>query len=276
MNDNEFQKLGKIPFDEYRKIPRLAQSDLVMMAKSPRHFQLRDKLRDETEAMRFGTLFHMAVLEPKRFRENFVIEPVAMPNGEEINKRSSKHRDWLTEWRKDNLDKVIVDETDMGKLTAMLNEMALNPLLAELFSGGDSEVGATWKYRGIECKGRADYFSVETLHGRLLVELKKTQSASHSNFTRSIFNYYYDVQAAWYKEGFQADKHIIVAVEDRPPYGIGIYDTINWAEHGKIRMDRMVDKLLECQVKDEWPSYTGGIELILPPTWISGMAQEEV
>lgn len=268
--------LGRIPEPQYRKMEGLAQSDLTQYLKSPRHFELREHIDRDSDEMAFGTMFHMAFLEPARFKESYIIAPQTMPNGEMINRRSSKHREYLEAFQEDNLDKIVCSEKDMELLTAMLNEMARTPLLRELFNGGQSECTATWDYRGLKCKGRADYFTAETLHGRVVLDLKTSQHASHDKFARSIHNYAYDCQSAWYRDGFQADKFLFVVIEKSKYPGIGIYDGDLWYELGKRRLDRCIDRHLECVSKNHWPSYTEGIELIKPPSWLAAQDEEQI
>ena len=50
---------------------------------------------------------------------------------------------------------------------------------------------------------------------KVLVDFKKTQDASESGFTRSVYNYGYNLQSAFYLEGFSADRFFFVAVEER-------------------------------------------------------------
>jgi len=53
--------------EEYRAHPALNISRLELISQSPLHYKIG--MKDETEAMRMGTIFHMAILEPPIFME---------------------------------------------------------------------------------------------------------------------------------------------------------------------------------------------------------------
>lgn len=263
---------------DYRKAEGLAQSDLAYMKKSPGHFFNREKLRKETDAMRFGTIFHMALLEPLKFRELYLAEPeVIVIDGKsaEVNRRVKAHREYLENWKLDHADKVVLSAKQVDNLTGMLTEIGQNPILKDLITEGVPEIASFWEYRGRKCKGKADLFLESSKHGRVVIDFKKTQDASHSAFSRSVFNYNYDLQAAWYQRGFKADKVLFVPVEENYPHAFGIYDADPWLERGGKLADRLLDRLEECEASKVWPWYTSGIELIMPPAWLPGVDQDE-
>ena len=63
-------------FQLYSQIEAMNWSRLKVIDKSPLAFQwaLRHP-REETEAMAFGTAFHLALLEPELFQESYVVAP---------------------------------------------------------------------------------------------------------------------------------------------------------------------------------------------------------
>lgn len=261
----------------YRLIDALAQSDLAWMRHSPRHFKMRKELQKETDAMRFGSIFHLALLEPAEFKAKYLCEPETITlDGKtvELNKRVSKHRDWLAAWKIDNAEKVIVSEKELEALTRMLNSVMDDPDLCELISTGEAETVATWNYKGRKCKGKADLFNTKTSHGKVVIDFKKTQDASPSGFSRSIFNFAYDLQSAYYSQGFEADKFFFVAVEEKTG-AIGKYDAYHYIERGRKLMDKLMDRLAECERTNEWPWYTKNFDLILPPTWVAALDDEK-
>lgn len=267
-----------MPNDEYRAHPALSQSDLSWMGKSPQHYKRRAELREETGSMRFGAIFHKALLEPKAFCDSYIIEPDKIPidgNLVEVNRRVPKHRAYLAAWRVDNSHRMIVTEKEMESLHRMITSVTADPELVELIQGGETEVVSFWDYKGRACKGRADLFNDKTPHGRVVIDFKKTQDASESGFDRSIRNYNYDLQDAFYSEGFQADKFFFVAIEEKTG-AIGKWDGDLYLERGRKKMDRWMDRLNECEQKNEWPWYTKGFEPIRPANWIAGMDEENI
>ncbi len=268
--------LGQMSQEEYDKVEGLSQSELALLDWSPRHFQKRKQFKmKETKDMKLGTHFHMALLEPKRFKEFYLPEPKVHPDGSAISKHKPAHREFLKEFGTENMDRLILNDEDMESITGMLNALSEIPTVFEVLRGGAPECVATWEYRGLKMKGKADYFAKDTPHGRIVVDAKKTKSARPKDFTRSVFNYNYDLQSAHYSLGFGAEKFLFLAVESRRPFGVGIYDAEMWREHGMRKLDRLVELYLKCQKENHWPSYTNGIEALMPPSWLPGQQEDE-
>ena len=142
---------------DYRDIDALSQSRLWLMRKSPRHFLINPKF--ESDALNFGTIFHLALLEPSKFRNSYLVEPekIVIDGKEvEVNKRIAKHRDYLEAWRLDNPNAVILTEKQMDSLTGMLNEIRRDKELVELIQLGTTEVVSLWDHNGRKCKGKAE------------------------------------------------------------------------------------------------------------------------
>ena len=68
--------LFSMPAEQYHSHPAVGHSGLVRIMRSPAHY--KDVLTDPpdpTPAMRLGTAFHTALLEPDRFGQTFVVAP---------------------------------------------------------------------------------------------------------------------------------------------------------------------------------------------------------
>jgi len=250
---------------EYRAMNAVAQSDLVNLAKSPQHYKIGGV--EQTEAMKLGTVLHIARFEPARFNEQILIEPETI-GGEKVNKRLKAHRDFLKMFHEQNIGKIILTgqqfENTMGMLTALAN----NPDVLSLFQVGEPEKVAVWKWEGHDCKGRADWIGVDSDGKRYGVDLKKTQSARKDDFERTIYNRMYYLQAWWYCHGFELDYFVFVAVDEKSPHGIGIYKADRtMLEAGEKKARMLIKKLNECETTDNFHSYTKGIETVFLPAW---------
>lgn len=267
-----------MPDKEYRAIPALSQSDLSWFKYSPRHYLKRAELRKETAAMSFGSAFHLALLEPAKFKESWTLEPDKFTlDGKtvEINKRVKAHREYLESWRIDNADKTILTEKDADNLTGMLKNISDDPELVGLIELGSPECVVTWDYRGRKCKAKADLWVPDSKYGPLVIDFKKTQDASEVGFSRSIYNFSYSLQAAWYLEGFQASRFFFVAVEDKPPYAIGKWDAEHYLELGTKQMNTYLETLEKCEKTGVWPSYSQSFDSIRPPNWMAAIEDEK-
>ncbi len=282
-----------MPEADYRARPELNASRLALMDDCPRTFFVNESL--QTDAMAVGVALHQALLEPARFKECYVVEPsmvhafIRDDKGKKtsekawqpVNRRMPEHRELLDAWGKEQEAKgsIVLKPEDMENLTGMINSIAYEmanpppdvnnipyPTLKELLSSTRREVSGFKKYRGFDLKARADILC-DTVLGVTVVDIKKTQRAKASAFQRQVWDLLYDMKAAFYKEVFNADAFIWVAVEEQAPHGVGIYDAELYLESGKHKMDRFLDQLAVCQRDNYWPSYTRGIEKLQPSDW---------
>lgn len=264
--------------EEYFAIDAVSKTDLSFMAKSPLHYLKRKELMKETDAMRLGTLLHMALLEPARFRDSYIVEPVAMPDGEEINRRKKDHRAFLDGFREKNKDKLIVTEKQFDSLVGMLQQASSNPEISNVLNmKGMQEVAGTWETNGVLCKGRADFIYEHPTIGRVIVEVKKTRDASPEGFSRQAYNLLYHLQAAMYLDGFEAKHFVFIAIEDALPNASGVY----WADDslidaGRRLRDRLLARLVECKERKFYPAYTQGVTKIMLPAWAVNSEQERI
>jgi exodeoxyribonuclease VIII len=257
----------KLTDKQYREHPALSYSDLVWLDKSPLHFKNRDKLRKETEAMRLGTLLHLGVLEPERFKNAYCIEPEEI-DGQPINRRVKAHRDYLEQWRNQNKGKIFIRPEDMDTLTTMFNALATHKYAKQYLTGGVSEVMAFGEYKGVPIKGRCDYLVEIPGLGKTIVDLKKTQDASPKGFERSIYNYKYYLQAAVYTKLFKADSFVFVAIEDNELAPIGIYRASDvLLEKGEQKLSYLIDLYKRLDKTNNWHGYTEDFQEISLPTW---------
>lgn len=273
----ETKVLGSMTRDEYVAINGISQSDLSFMLKSPRHYQWRARLKRESDAMNFGTALHAAILEPQRFKDQYVVEPEAMVNGEEINRRIKAHRDYLAAFRKEASieNKRVVTPAEFDSIIGMLTVCATHSMIAELLHGGEQECVAQAKWNGMLIKGQADHFGEHPQLGRVVVDVKTTQDASPGAFSRAIHNYNYVLQAGVYSKLFSADHFVFIAIEKHAPYSVGVYkadDSI--INRGQEQAEQLIERIKLCEANDNWPSYTEGLENLMLPAWVAAQAAE--
>lgn len=267
---------------EYRAHPALNASRLVLMDESPQHYFRNE--HKESDAMRFGTIVHTAILEPEKFAKLYVVEPEVIL-GEPRNNRLKAHKQYLEQWRKEqSFDAIILDPEEMSNLTGMLlsikTEIA-RPLsgsisLGEILASQEREVAGFQELFGRECKARADLLCNTSL-GRTVVDFKKVGrkgQASPSKFSSIVSNLHYEAKAWWYMQVFKADAFIWVAIEENSPHPIGIYNAEPFLEIGEKKIRKWMAKLQECEAKNEWPWYTNGAEALYPSSWQIKQADE--
>lgn len=269
--DEDGPKLGLFPGiseeDYHHRLPGIGHSGLVTLGdSSPGHF-MYEKLhpRKRTEAMDVGSAFHCALLRPDDYANEFV-----MDTGE--NRNSKVWKSWAAEQREQAL--TIIRQADWHNIDAMVNEVRIHSRASILCNPDDieAEMSGYWidpQTRKL-CKCRIDAWNDPH---ELIVDVKKGRDASYTGFAKAIADYGYYVQDAHYMEGMfrigrPAQEFVFVVVEDKPPYGIGIYyldETTK--QHASTHWRRLLNRYAECHNANEWPLYDKTIRSIGMAPW---------
>jgi len=175
--------LLRVPYDDYRALPAIANSDLS---------RLRDALNGRYEkpasmsgALGLGTAFHTALLEPDLYE-------AGQPG---IN-------DSLVWW--------------------MVEGVQLKPELVTLLENGVPEPSCifTEPTTGTLCKLRADLVVPATDHGYTIIDFKTTAARDYDHFLAQCSGYDYDRQAAFYLDALRADRFLLVGVQKVEPFSV--------------------------------------------------------
>ena len=125
---------------------------------------------------------------------------------------------------------------------------------------------------GLQCKCRPDWLTDD---GSLIIDLKTTEDASPKGFEKSVGNWRYHVQAAWYLHGIEQasgtrpDQFIFICVEKKPPYAVAVYAADpEMIEIGWQQAQRDLEVLATCKAANAWPGYSDQIETISLPRWM--------
>lgn len=256
---------------DYHRHPAVSKSHLDQIARSPLHYWSRyldpDRVPPEpSTAMTIGSALHMHVLELDQWDANYVVMPEGL-------KRTTKEGKAAYEALLDS-GKTILSHSDAAAVQAMGRSIFGHPAAATLLKqDGKPEQTFMWtdQATGVECKCRPDYLTAD---GSMIVDLKTTKDAGRG-FQRSIGEYRYHVQAAWYLHGVEQatgvrpEFFVFIAVESSAPYATAVYVAdeqmiaIGWET-----AQRDLAKLAECKAAGQWPSYSNEIERISLPPWM--------
>jgi exodeoxyribonuclease VIII len=108
----------------------------------------------------------------------------------------------------------------------------------------------------------------------ILVDLKTCVDASPAGFAKSIVNWRYQVQAAFYSDGWEAatgqkvHAFVFAAVEKEWPYAAAAYMlTDEDLTQGRLAYRRNLRTYAACTASGEWPGYSTDIQLLNLPAW---------
>lgn len=260
-----------IIFDEsakdYHANPALGSSLLRDFIKSPQLY--RDKAlglvpNEETEAMRFGTLFHLAVLEPERFAEEVDVRPEGLSFATKEGKA----------WREEHAHKQIVSHDNYEKVLKMTSRMPES--VRKMLSDGLSEVTFRNVLAGIDAQCRADYWQQSL---GTCCDLKTIRDVD--DIDRSIFSRKYHVQARFYQQVIAAElgqmpQFRLIFAETSAPFRWRV--VVLDADYEQMAADEISEALrgiAQCEKDGDWSDEQQGIMLASPPAWTQQIEQNE-
>ena len=223
-----------------------------------------------TDALLFGRAFHSANLTPKAFEDDYRVF-----NGDRRTSAGKADYAAMVQQHGEN----ILTQGDLETILAMRLSAHLNPSAKALLTAdGDTEVSILWNCEGARAKARIDkYLPVDGT----LVDLKTTRNASPGAFSKSIYQYGYHRQAAFYlyaarTMGLLAKRFLFVAIEKEAPYGVAVYELTDEALDAGLREALgLIEIYKECLATGRWPSYGSEIISVDIPNWAYEEAGDE-
>jgi hypothetical protein len=225
--------------------------------------------QEETDAMTFGRAFHSFILDGlTAFSRDVAILP-------ELNLRTNDGKAAKLAFQEANKGKAIISADDLKAIMEMDRSVKAHPMAKNLIGIGANEVSIFWTdpFSGLSCKARPD-----TIPGQAtLVDLKKCKDASPKGFLRSIIQYRYFVQAAFYLDGMSKvsnekfDVFAFIAIESAEPYRVGVYTVSqDFINYGRSEYRRLISIEAQCRIDNNWPNYTENEAMELDiPKWLS-------
>ena len=251
-SDELLSKMWDIPFSKYISKKDISSHGLMDILRSPAHYYAHTHLGldKDTPAKKRGRLVHTAVLEPKRFRENYKVAPAEARNTT-IGK--NKYAKFIMDLKPHD---IVVQPDEVTQITAMIRAMKRHQVAWNLILHGISEQCGWWRdEKGYLCKWRPDK-TIERLG--IVIDYKTARDASFEAFRRDMFNYKYDMQAYWYCQGGMrrwnkpVRKFIFIAQEPEEPYAVGVYvanDVVYEVGEKRTRIAKMrYEQCLEREV----------------------------
>jgi len=257
----------------------VSASSLSKILRSPATFKetFWGPPRPASDALKLGRLVHMALLEPSRFVESYVVMPVfegftkdgrlSNQSGEAKAKKAS----WFASLPPGT---TVVTEEERDVIEGIANSVMAHRDAKDILTGGKTEVSGYYvdQDSGIRCKIRPDFIHFG-IHAE--VDLKTTQDCSRYAFSRSIMNYNYHFQRAMYAEGIKAitgkypEHSVFIAVEKEPPFEVAVYRAdIGMMDYGREQYKQALRTLRTCIDTMTWPGIQATMEDIALPAYV--------
>lgn len=266
----------------------LSSSQLKLYARSPKFAKfMLDNPQEETEAMRFGSLFHdcmaalsyggalcevldaIAVFEP----------PINEKTGKSFGVGTKQYTKAYEEFTASLNDTLVSTSTEKETVSQMVNSLlygcgATSEQVRKLLRWGKPEVSHFFEYEGCKFKFRPD---LETKKKIVDYKTVVTDDLSERSINNIIAKYGYDISAAFYLWGEHEQSGIWktfywLFVSKVPPYDAVLVDASEWTykydpdsdivmpQVGAIKMKRLLDLHIKCSKENIYP----GAEINIP------------
>ena len=253
--------------EEYHKSDGVSNTGLGDIAKSPAVYQWRKNAPEDPEklkALDIGTALHTRLLEPHLFDEQFAVEP-------KLDRRTKAGKQEAEIFAMESEGKKILTMEEGRKLDFMVESTYAHSAARFLLEAdGQCESLIFWTDRetGELCRVRPD----RMLDDRpIIVDVKKT--ADINKFSKSIYEYRYNVQAAMYSDGYKQyfDEDPIFAflvvseTIECGKYPVRVFSLDDNAfSKGWELYRKNLEAYHECVESGNW----GGFEMIGLPGWV--------
>ncbi len=245
--------IANMPNEVYHSSPGISKSGLDAINRSPAHYKFGE--HKTSKAMELGTALHAAVLEPEIFDDEFLMLPDVK------DRRASEYK----KATKSLPDKIVLVGKEVGQVDGMVKAVNDHRVAKQLVDGCKYRELSFYGYHpdlGILCKCRFDALSWGGGDSYIAVDLKTTKDAMPEEFSKSIFNYRYHVQAPYYAwvfnwaTGLTLDRFWFVAVESTSPHGVICRflddDTLSI---GSADANTNLETYKGCLETNYWPCY---------------------
>jgi exodeoxyribonuclease VIII len=184
------------------------------------------------------------------------------------------------EWLANNGQRTVLKPEEWDQLMNMRDAVMAHPIARALLTGrpGKAEQSVYWidQATGVLCRCRPDFWRDDNL----IVDLKTTEDASPEAFAKSIANWSYDTQDAFYTDGVLAatgkplKAFVFLVVEksarvvEGQPLGVAVYQLDEAGrELGRAKYREDLGIYAQCVKTGIWPCYGDKLKTISLPQW---------
>lgn len=247
--------------NEYHSRFEISKHGLDLVHKCPAlfHYSRTAPKEPPTPAMAFGSLAHKVIMEGNE--DAFYVMP-------KLDRRTKEGKAEYEHHQTQAAGKQIVSPDEWQQVTAM-RDAVHNHSAKKLFDDLRCvEASVFWEDEDtlMDCRGRLDGL----LHDGTIIDYKTTDDASPKAFLRTVCNFRYHVQGAFYLDGLRtigekAKKFMLIAQEKKPPYLVAVYILPpEFVLAGRNEYKADLEVYAKCARWGGWPGYNFWTELEMP------------
>lgn len=272
MSEHSLSGIHDLTMDAYQRSEGVSKSMLDKLAHpfTPAHLRayLDEPRPEPTEAMKYGSILHAALLEPDTIAGAFSIKP------EGLDGRTKDGKAWIAEQG----GKPIITQEQATAIDRSVANLWKHPQAKRYLGAADFERSLFAKdEHGTLRKGRLDILPKA---GNVILDLKTCESAARQDFEKAIENYRYFVQASYYVDlcqllGIDRSRFVFICVEKKPPYLVAMHSMDLYdMEAGRELYKRDLAVYRQCKASGDWYGYPETIETIGRPAWAQKQTEQ--
>lgn len=263
--------------EEYDALPGINYSTIKWIVT---HSLLHSRVKREPgPAASLGAAFHVKLLQPELFGSRYVLRPTSVDYRTKIGKA----------WRERAIadGKSVLSCDDMQSIENMANSVMNHRVARDLLVGdGRNELAMTWVDRdhNVRCKGRIDRLACAAGKSPKLVGVKTIHDIRPYHWCRSILEYSYHVQWAYYVDGLVENQlahpgDLLVyeiLVENSPPYDVAV-ELVghDWLDEGRRQYKKALKVVAdEGSMSQESIGIAPHLRTTPMPEWCNGEDDE--
>ena len=211
-----------------------------------------------------GGMIHSAVLEPNLTDTEYGCKPAEIDGN---SPRTNAYKEAFAQMEDANPGKRWLPPSDYNMCMDVAASVLQHPLAKNLLYDASSLIEHTgfFEIEGTPCKVRPDLYNKDS---GIVLDLKTTIDASEKGFAKSVRQYGYLFQAAWYmtalrQMGERPKQFVFLVVEKSAPYATACYTIANNDIEKEVpRVLEAIKIYGECLRTDVWPGYSDDIKTL--------------
>lgn len=250
-----------MPNELYHSGAGISRSAIMEFKRSPMHYWFKyinpDRVKKEaSDAMEFGSAFHMYVLEPELFEKEYFVMVKCPHHGNTKEAKAYKaQQEALSSGKK------IILDTDLKVIKAMTDGLYNHPRAFSLITGAQYEKSIFWidEASGLLCKARPDIWNEKA---NFVLDLKTTKDASKRKFSYDFQDNGNYIQCAMIRDGIlkvtgkKVESFLNLAVEKDAPYCAAHYPVNSeYVDLGEQEYKHYLLEIKKCMETNEWQAY---------------------
>lgn len=264
-----------VDFNDYCEWRGINFSVLRHFGKTPAHAYYEATHDKGTAAKDFGHLVHTAILEPDSLTKDYIVAP-------KVDKRTKPGKAAWAQFESKAAGRIVVTQEDYNRLRAISENCRSHATIRELLSGkGHNELSIVWDDEefGIRCKARIDRLCEFRGQGYIVDIKTHGHPASTHSWQKSVADYDYHEQMAFYRRGIEALRPLAdgaperrsawLVAESKEPNLVRLFDCDDDAlQVGADESARHMARYAECAESGVWPGWDQGMEIAGLPAWV--------